>query len=99
MNSLKRFLSIDGWCPDKLEKGQIVLFIQKHKLKIGRVVKGYNVPEELESWKKDFNDKYEPWYIESLDGTQKYYPYSSNLCVINDEGLNVRELSAKIVEI
>ena len=93
MNSLKKFLSIDVWCPDKLEKGQIVLFKYKNKLCVGRVGKGFNVPEEFES------DKHESWYIESLDGTHKYYPYASDICVIDNEGLNVRELSAKIVEI
>jgi len=48
MNSLKKFLSIDGWCPDMLVKGQIVLFIHNGKLKVGRVGKGYNIPEEIE---------------------------------------------------
>ena len=92
---MKRFLSIDGWCPEKLEKGQIVLFKHKNKLHIGRVCKGFNIPEELESWKKDSNDKHESWYIESLDGTHKYYPYASDVCVIDNEGQNVCELSAK----
>lgn len=96
---MKRFLSVDGWCPDRLEKGQIVLFKLKNKLYIGRVAKGYNVPEELESWKKDSNDKHESWYIESLDGTNKYYPYASDVCVIDNEGPNVYELSSNIVEI
>ena len=96
---MKRFLSINGWCSDKLKKGQIVLFKLKNKLYVGRVAKGYNVPEEFESWKKDSNDKFEYWYIESLDGTNKYYPYASDVCVIDNEGQNVCELSEKIVEI
>lgn len=55
------------------------MFKLKNKLYVGRVAKGYNVPEELESWKTDSNDKLEYWYIESLDGTHKYYPYASGL--------------------
>ena len=96
---MKRFLLVDGWRPDKLKKGQIVLFKLKNKLYVGRVAKGYNVPEEFESCKKDSNDKFEYWYIESLDGTNKYYPYASDVCVIDNEGQNVCELSEKIVEI
>ena len=99
MNSLKKFLSIDGWCPDKLEKGQIVLFIQKHKLKIGRVGKGYNIPEELEELQTNSNKKHESWYIESLDGTHKYYPYVSDVCLIVNEGPNVHELISQITEL
>ena len=92
---MKRFLLVDVWCLDKLKKGQIVLFKLKNKLYVGRVAKGYNVPEELKSWKTDSNDKFEYWYIESLDGTNKYYPYASDVCVIDNEGQNVCELSAK----
>lgn len=75
------------------------MFKLKNKLYVGRVAKGYNVSEELKSWKTDSNDKFEYWYIESLDGTNKYYPYASDVCVIDNEGQNVCELSAKIFEI
>lgn len=99
MNSLKKFLSIDGWCPDMLIKGQIVLFIHDGKLKVGRVGKGYNIPEELEEWRKHpENSKHEAWYIESLDGSTKYYPYASDVCLIDDGNVNVHKLSALIVE-
>ena len=95
---MKRFLSIDGWCPAKLKKGQTVLFKHKNKLYIGRVGKGYNVDEERESFEKDPNNKHETWYIESLDGTHKYYPYASDVCLIDTNGVNVHELYAQIVE-
>lgn len=98
MNSLKKFLSIDRWCPDMLVKGQIVLFIHKGKLKVGRVGKGYNIPEELERWRTDPEYKCGSWYIESLDGTIKYYPYASDVCLIDGGNVNVHELSATLVE-
>ena len=98
MNSLKKFLSIDGWCPDMLIKGQIVLFIHKGKLKVGRVGKGYNIPEELEEWRTNPEKRQGSWYIESLDGTIKYYPYASDVCLIANEGPNVHKLNAMIIE-
>ena len=75
MNSLKKFLSIDEWCPDMLVKGQIVLFIHNGKLKVGRVGKGYNIPEEFEEWRTNPKKGQGSWYIESLDGTIKYYRF------------------------
>jgi hypothetical protein len=99
MNSFKKFLSIDGWCPDILIKGQIVLFIHMGKLKIGRVGKGFNNPEDLEEWKRNPKKEHEAWYIESLDGSTKYYPYASDVCLIANEGPNVHELTSQIVEV
>lgn len=98
MNSLKKFLSIDGWCPDMLVKGQIVLFIHHGKLKVGRVGKGYNIPEELEEWRTNPEKGQGSWYIESLDGTIKYYPYASDVCLIDGGNVNVHKLSATLVE-
>lgn len=102
MNSLKKFLSIDGWCPDMLVKGQIVLFIHHGKLKVGRVGKGYNIPEEIEGWRTKWRDNPEKghgsWYIESLDGTIKYYPYASDVCLIDGGNVNVHEIISTIVE-
>ena len=84
---MKRFVSISGWNPDMLNDGDIVLIDVKGTLKVGRVVNGYNNG-------KDSDEKY---YVESLDGKHKYYPYTQDTCLLSDNTL-IKDIKACLKE-
>ena len=63
---MKAFLSIEGWKPEKLKSGDLVIFIAdyrsgKSRIHIGEVVKGYNLEET-----DDDNNIEGPWRVRSL---------------------------------
>jgi len=84
---MKRFVSLSGWNPVVLNDGDIVLIDVKGTLKVGRVVNGYN----------NGKDPSKPYYVESLDGKHKYYPYTQETCLLSDETI-IKDLEACLKE-
>ena len=98
---MKKYLSIYGWCPTRLEKGQLVLFRLHNALHVGYVGKGYNTEEDIKQWFEadDVDRKHESWYITSLDGKTKYYPYASDVCPLTDNDYaEIHDIHPTIVE-
>lgn len=72
---MNKYLSIHGFGPESLKKGDVVGFIIKGHFRVGKVKVGFGTKED--------NPYDEKWCIEGVDG-KTYYPYSSDTVVLND---------------
>ena len=94
----KRYISLEGWRPVILHGGEIVLCVvrkarENHQLKVGRVVGSMNAHIDEQPHVQ------ESFYVESLDGKHKWYPYPSDVCVIEEDHNEVSNLVAHLMEV
>ena len=104
----KHFMSVDGWNPDHLNGGEIVVCVirnrnnNKHYLKVGRVVGSINKFDENGNYMpgvdKDGNQIPNGFYVESLDGKHKYYPSSLAVCLIEEGSNEVKNIIPSVIE-
>lgn len=108
MKRNKKYISLEGWNPDILRGGEIVLCVirkerENHQLKVGRVVGSVNIFNENGQYvpgvDKDGKEIPNGFYVESLDGKHKYYPSTLDVCLIEEDHNEVSKLIPHLMEI